>query len=65
MELISSSEDQLRQENAELRGLVERYHHHLKVGRLLQDAPLAEIGAWIVNGEILQREAEEIVPKLK
>lgn len=57
--------EELERENAQLRELVERYHHHLKVGRLLQDAPLAEIGAWIVNGEKLQKDAEEVIPQLK
>ncbi len=64
MELISIDE-QLREENAQLREIVEQYHHHLAVGKLLQEASLSEIGAWILEGERLQKEAEKVVPTLK
>jgi hypothetical protein len=64
MELISV-EERLLEENARLRELVEQYHHHFSVGKLLQDAKLSEIGAWIIAGDKLQQEAEKLLPMLR
>jgi len=64
MELISI-EQQLREENARLRELVERYHHQEAMRRLIDGRNVAEMGAWLVNGEKLQQEAGKVVPTLK
>lgn len=56
---------ELERENEQLREIIRRYHHHLKIWRLVQDAPLKEIGAWMVNGAQLQRDTEEVIPELK
>lgn len=57
--------EELERENAQLREIVERYHHHLKIWRLLQDAAPPQIGAWILTGEKLQWDAEEVIPALR
>lgn len=57
--------EELEQENAQLREIIRRYHHHLKVWNLLREASVPEIGAWILTGEKLQWDAEIVVPALK